>query len=106
MARVISGVITGTAAALGEITIDPSVTSVILKITTSGTETVSVTGLLDVSTYTNDIMFFNLATGAVHSATAIQDITVYLDPKGLRSLKFTGSGSSDTKTVTYLLKHD
>lgn len=95
-----NGVLTGTAAALGSVT-GVAGKGIIIKVVTSGTETISVTGLISGTTASAAMMFKNLATAVAHSGTAMDDGTYYLEKIYTDTLIFTGSGSSDTKTVTY-----
>lgn len=90
-----------TAAALGTLT-GVRGRGVVFKVVTSGTETVSVSGVVAGTTATTgSIMAYNIATGALHSSVAMDDGTFYIPKIYTNSLTFTGSGSSDTKTVTY-----
>lgn len=95
-----NGVLTGTAAALGSIS-GTAGKKVLIKVVTSGAETVSVTGIISGTTVSSKIMFFSLATHAVHSSADMDDGTYYLENCYTESLIFTGSAASDTKTVTY-----
>lgn len=95
-----TGVFTGTAAALGTVT-GSRARSIVFKVVTSGTETVSITGTIRSSTVSSKIMCYNLATGALHSSTDMDDGTYYLPAIYTDDLIFLGSGASDTKTVTF-----
>lgn len=95
-----SGVFSGTAAALG--TVEGVLgRTVVVKIVTSGTETVSVTGMISGSTVSSKIMFYDLADGALHSSADMDDGTYFLPKCPVATLIFLGSASSDTKTVTW-----
>lgn len=93
--------LTGTAAALGSATSLGNAKRIVFKIVTSGTETVSVTGLISGTTYTDKLRAINLNTGAVHSTADMDDGSYMIDNLAFEQLKFTGSSTSDTKTVTY-----
>jgi hypothetical protein len=87
-----------TAAALGTVN-GVRGRKVLIKVVTSGVETVSVTGEVVPGATSSAIMFKSLATGVVHSGTAMDDGTYYLDFCMTDTLIFTGSGAADTKTV-------
>lgn len=107
MALLGKGTLTGTAAALGSVTNLGQAKRIIFKIVTSGTETVSVTGLLDGTTYTGSkLRAINLNTGAVHSSADMDDGDYLIDNLAFDQLKFTGSSTSDTKTVVYRVHRD
>lgn len=97
-----NGVFTGTAAALGTLT-NVEGRGIVFKVVTSGTETVSITGLISATTSSSKIMCYSLLTGALHSTTDMDDGTYYLPVVFTTTLTFTGSSTSDTKTVTYRL---
>ena len=97
-----NGAFTGTAAALGTIT-GTTGRGIIFKVVTSGTETVSVAGLISGTVSSADYMCYNLATGALHSSVNMDDGTYYIPRIYTHDLTFTGSSTSDTKTVTYRL---
>jgi hypothetical protein len=71
----------------------------IIKIVTSGVETVSVTGEVVPGQASSQIMWKSLATGALHSSVSMDDGTYYLDFVYTDTLVFLGSGAADTKTV-------
>ena len=102
MAAPNSGVFTGTAAALGTIT-GTLGRSVVFKVVTSSTETVSVTGTIKGAAVSSQIMCYSLATGALHSSVSMDDGTYYIPQIYTDDLIFLGSGASDTKTVTFLI---
>lgn len=95
-----SGVLTGTAAALGTVG-EVAGKSVVFKYTTNGSETVSVTGQISGSTVSAKIMFFDLNTGALHTDDDMAAGTYFLPVCPTGTLIFLGSGTSDTKTVTW-----
>lgn len=104
MALVSQGVLTGTAAALGTVSGLRNAKRVIFKIVTSGTETVSVTGLINTVTSVSTgskIRAYNLNTGALAASSDMDDGDYLIDNLCFDSLTFTGSSTSDTKTVTY-----
>jgi len=96
-----TGVFAGTAAALGTVT-GTRGRSVCFKVVTSGSETVSITGLINGTTVSSQIMCKSLLTGALHSSVNMDDGTYYLEKVYTDNLIFLGSSTSDTKTVTYL----
>lgn len=97
-----TGVFTGTAAALGTITGTVG-KRIVFKVITSGTETVSVTGLINGTTASSKYMCYSVATGALHSSADMDDGTYYIPFVHTETLIFLGSSTSDTKTVTYML---
>jgi len=98
-----SKTLTGTITALGSIT-NTRGKKVLIKVVTSGTETVSVAGIVDgtVST-TGKILFYSILTGALHSTADMDDGTFYIPMCYTETLVFTGSSTSDTKTVTIVV---
>lgn len=95
-----NGAFTGTAAALGTIT-GTQGRGIVFKVVTSGTETVSVAGLISEAVASSKYMCYSLLTGALHSSADMDDGTYFIPRIYTHDLTFTGSSTSDTKTVTY-----
>ena len=97
--------LTGTAAALGRITLG-SMKNVWFTITASGGETISVTAYLDSaeSLETAALRPIDLNTGALNGATALATGSYQLKDICAYSLKFTKSAAVQTGTVNAYLK--
>src|ERR1700675_4244897 len=91
-----------TAAALGTIT-GTLGRSIVFNVITSTSETVSITGTVKASAVSSKIMCYSLATGALHSSADMDNGTYYIPQIFTDSLIFLGSGTSDDKTVTWLI---
>lgn len=104
MAKLASGVITGTAAALGTISGLRNAKRLVINISGLTSETVYLAQLLDTTTYTgtSGVRPINLATGAVEAADSLLSNGDFLfDNLTCEGVKFVKSSTSETAVVTY-----
>jgi len=104
MASRISGVITGTAAALGKVTTDASVKRLIIVISGLTSETISVTGCVNAAVFTGKLRPINLNTGAVEATDSDLGNGEFLfDNLSYEEVKFTKSAATETAVVSWSL---
>jgi len=93
-------IITGTAAALGSLYVEDFSVLVFILTMSATTETVSMTVSVDGTNYsTTTVRPLDLLTGALFASNTIKAGVFKLDVKGIKSVKFTKSSTSETATI-------
>lgn len=100
-AKILHGVFTGTAAAVGELPSTSEMSSIVFVISGLAAETVSVTARVRTTVYTAAMRPMNLATGALAAASALTNGEYQFVNCNFDSIKFTKSSTSDTVVISW-----
>lgn len=100
-AKLIHGVFSGTAAAVGEIPSTGQVQSIVFVISGLATETVNITARVRTTTYTGKLRPWNLNTGAAAGASDLGNGEYQIVDCNFDSFKFTKSAGVDPVVISW-----
>lgn len=101
MSKLLHGVMSGTATAVGELPSTGAVASIVFVISGLATETIAVTARVRTTIYTAAMRPMNLATGALAAASALGNGEYQFINCNFDSLKFTKSAGVDPVVISY-----